>query len=138
MTNKESEESIVTIGRALLHRWPEEERGINFCFCARKHLVLFKLFVVVLSVAPNHRVLCANRNLPDSRFKLNFRAVAIVLQSNRHGTRGNAKDKNLQCTCSCNDIFQNAVPVTSISGDIARSGAIWFQERMVTAKTFSS
>ena len=99
-------------------------------------MVLF--FVVVLSVALNHRVLRANRTLPDSRFKLNFRTLAMVLQSNRHGTHGNAKDKNLQLTCSCNDIFQNAVPVASISGDIARSGAIWFQERMLTAKTFNS
>ena len=84
------------------------------------------LFVVVLSVAlsHDHRALCANRTLPDSRIKVNFRAVAIVLQSNRHGTHGNAKDKNLQWTCSRNDIFQNAVPVISISGDIARSRAI--------------
>ena len=96
------------------------------------------LFVVVLSAALSHGVLCANRTLPDSRIKVNFRAVAIVLQSNRHGTHGNAKDKNLQWTCSHNDIFQNAVPVTSISGDIARSGAISFQERMLTAKTFNS
>ena len=41
MTNKESEESIVTSGTALLHRWLEEEQGINLWFCARKHLVLF-------------------------------------------------------------------------------------------------
>ena len=66
MTNKESEESIVTSGMALRHRWLEEEQGIHFWFCARKHLVLFKLFVVVLSVALNYRVLCANRTLPDS------------------------------------------------------------------------
>ena len=55
-----------------------------------------------------------NGTLPDSRFKLNFRAVAIVLQSNRYVTCGNAKDKNLQWTCSCNDIFQNAVPLLFI------------------------
>ena len=89
-------------------------------------------------MALNHRVTCANRTLSDSRFKLNFRVVAIVLQNKRHGTHGNAKDKNLQWTCSWNDIFQNAVPVTSISEDITRSGATWFQERMLTAKTFNS
>ena len=32
MTNKESEENIVTSGRALLHQWLEEEQGINFGF----------------------------------------------------------------------------------------------------------